>query len=656
MIPTEPFELLISARKEVPGMINEAFALYESDPEKCIEISKAALAMSEKAGFEVGRGAALLHIGLGLFALEKYTAALQHYESALASFRSQQHTGFLIKVLINKGRVHSIKNQGAEALQCYQEILSLVNPETDPRSYIICSNNIAVSTHVAMSLQDKLASLQQTLDLAMKHRLNDTKAMICNNICICYASLGSLDTALLWGQKALCYSRKYLAPGKAASAHRFIAKVHLIRADRKKAIIHLEQAIHLAKQFNRQQELCQSYLMLSRARSETPELCLELLTLAEEIAKNYELTHLQLEIMDERYQVCKAALDFSHALHWHEEYLQLKSRYELEGFERERARITSMLLLEQKEREARALKFTQAMIMEQNQRILAQKTKLQNAQKRLKNLNTNLQKRVEESTAAHRKKDLLLIHKSQIETLGVLIAGINHEMAQPLSSIRIANENLAAHLSAENTADDFSKQKSDRIRQAVDRLQDVTSQIRNYSRRHQQDTLVPVSTAFIVDNALSLIRHSMQQKGIRLELDLQANSDLQVVPWKLEQVIINLLLNAIDACQQKLVELHKHESGDAYLPCIRLESKIQGHQYKLTIWDNGVGFAQEIKYNLRQPFYTTKAEGVGLGLWVSQIFLQQFGGKLRIEARRKGKTGFSIMFPSGVAVKTASAS
>lgn len=202
---------------------------------------------------------------------------------------------------------------------------------------------------------------------------------------------------------------------------------------------------------------------------------------------------------------------------------------------------------------------------------------------------------------------------NRLATLGQITAGVGHEIRQPVAAIRILAE--TGERLGERGAHDEARANFGRITTLTDRIGTITDELRRFSRRGNREPR-NISLRQVIDGALLLLRDRMARLATDLELPPESDLDLVVrgEHVALEQVLVNLLQNALDATgQQGKVAIEVTEDG--------LFSR-------LSVTDDGPGLTTEQRANLFQPFATTKADGLGLGLVISQDIMRGLGGDL----------------------------
>jgi two-component system C4-dicarboxylate transport sensor histidine kinase DctB len=230
-------------------------------------------------------------------------------------------------------------------------------------------------------------------------------------------------------------------------------------------------------------------------------------------------------------------------------------------------------------------------------------------------------------TAALREQ---LRQANRLATLGQITAGLGHEIRQPLAAMRVYAENGERLLAAERR--DEAAENFTRIAGLAGRIGEITEEQLHFSRRSVEEPRL-IRLAEVIDGSLLLLRDQIRQKGITLALPgpEAAAATVRARHVQLEQVLVNLLQNAVQACA---------EGGE-----IGIAIASDGRTVRLGVSDNGPGVPAELRDTLFQPFVTSKSEGLGLGLAISRDIMRQLGGDLVHEDTASG-TRFTMTMPA----------
>lgn len=230
-----------------------------------------------------------------------------------------------------------------------------------------------------------------------------------------------------------------------------------------------------------------------------------------------------------------------------------------------------------------------------------------------------------------RDHEALLSRALRLSTLSAVGAGLAHELRQPLNALvtfSAAGKRLLAQGDTERAAEQFGA-----VTRQARRASDVTERLRNAVRQSppQRVTLDLVQSASTI---LSLCAVQIERGGVRVKTDFPPQPALvRADPVQTEQILLNLLTNALEAVEgaaQKVISLH-------IVPTLA--------SWELTVTDSGGGLSPEVLDALFRPFHTTKPDGLGLGLSLSQRLAEEMDGELRGENAPAGGARFALRLP-----------
>jgi PAS domain S-box-containing protein len=229
-----------------------------------------------------------------------------------------------------------------------------------------------------------------------------------------------------------------------------------------------------------------------------------------------------------------------------------------------------------------------------------------------------------------------LIHAQKMESIGMLAAGLAHEVGNPLASI-----SSLVQIIQRTSEDEFTQGKLELIKSQVNRISRIIRDLVDFSRRSTYEVQLTELNKNIRD-AVEIVKVSKKAKDIIVNLNLAENlPPLMLVPDQIEQVFINLLLNAVDALQDKFLSEGIHKQ-------ITVSSLMTDDDILVSIDDNGKGIKQDDLSKIFEPFFTTKkvGEGTGLGLWVSYGIIKSFRGEIRVKSIENIGTTFTVRLPA----------
>lgn len=258
----------------------------------------------------------------------------------------------------------------------------------------------------------------------------------------------------------------------------------------------------------------------------------------------------------------------------------------------------------------------------------------------LREANARLEQEVrdrEQAEADLRHAQAELVQAAKLATLGRMSAALSHEYNQPLAAIR-SDAEIAEMLIARGTPDKAVANLT-RIGGMVARMAEIARTLKGFSRRSGTE-IKPVSLRQVIDEALLLLMPQIKQSGVVLQTRLpEGDIIVQGGKIRLEQVIMNLMSNALDA------------SRSVTEPRICLALEKDGDQAVVTVSDNGPGIDSTALPQIFDPFFTTKevGSGLGLGLSIAYKIVHDFSGTLAASNVESGGAQFVMRLPVSAA-------
>jgi two-component system NtrC family sensor kinase len=245
----------------------------------------------------------------------------------------------------------------------------------------------------------------------------------------------------------------------------------------------------------------------------------------------------------------------------------------------------------------------------------------------LQKRNEDLQKTI--SLLRETRQQLVVAEK--MAALGGLTAGLAHEINNPTAVIL---GNLDVLVSELGEVDEPIRDEISIAIEQVYRIKDIVDNLLQYARPDEYaGYFSTVDLNQLVEDSLKLVRHLEKEKTYQIELDLQATQKIEINPQEYQQVIVNLLVNAVHA-------LPKSGNGIITIQTRNWEDK----GVVTCVHDNGSGIPADELEQIFSPFYSTKqpGKGTGLGLSVSYSMIRRFGGNLTVESDQDEGSKFSV--------------
>lgn len=219
----------------------------------------------------------------------------------------------------------------------------------------------------------------------------------------------------------------------------------------------------------------------------------------------------------------------------------------------------------------------------------------------------------------------------KLTSLGKLAAGIAHEINTPLTNVSLNVEMLKKALPDAG----LHARRFEAIDRNLDRASRIARELLAFSRQEQrEDVLSPLDLNEVLHDTLRLL--GPRHQGYHFNLDLAELSPVYGLYWKIEEVFLNVIINAIEASDQV-----KH---------IDISSREVDRHVVITIHDRGAGIPPENLRSIFDPFFTTKEIGKGTGLGLSICFgiMERHGGRIEIDSAPGAGTTVTLTFPTGV--------
>jgi two-component system NtrC family sensor kinase len=240
---------------------------------------------------------------------------------------------------------------------------------------------------------------------------------------------------------------------------------------------------------------------------------------------------------------------------------------------------------------------------------------------------------------ADREKEELhaqLMASSKMAAVGEMAAGVAHELNNPLGIIETLRTWILDLVTEKGLAEGDVPEVMDaatKIGGQVERCRRITHDLLKFSRRVEAER-VEVDLNALVREMLQMVEHRAKAENVSLQLEEAALPAIVSSPSQLQQILLNILNNAVDAMEGK--------GGSVKVRTRALEGAVQ-----IVFKDSGCGIPQENLERIFQPFFTTKpvGKGTGLGLAVCYGSLQQLGGKIEVQSRVGIGTTFTLTLP-----------
>jgi len=241
------------------------------------------------------------------------------------------------------------------------------------------------------------------------------------------------------------------------------------------------------------------------------------------------------------------------------------------------------------------------------------------------------------------------VHSGRLSSLGEMATGIAHEINQPLSIISMAAEGVLRDIKKKRLDVSLLPRDIEDISNNVQRIDRLITHMRAYAR--QPEEWKPVEPAELLNDAFVMLGEQFRVHNIAVSREVEAGLPaIEVDPHQVEQVFVNILLNARQVLDERGEEADREGKGfERKLVCRVSREKVEEEDYVVFEFaDNAYGVPDELKTRIFEPFFTTKetGEGTGLGLSIAYgIVTRALDGKIWVEDNEAGGASFKVALP-----------
>ena len=229
---------------------------------------------------------------------------------------------------------------------------------------------------------------------------------------------------------------------------------------------------------------------------------------------------------------------------------------------------------------------------------------------------------------------------NQTAGIGALVASLAHELNQPLAAMRLNSELLGTLQSASN--DRFIQDISENLITDNKRASNLINSLRKLFT-HGGINSTQFNLNELINDVVYICQPKLNQKSIKLSIDSN-QSELFLLGDKvqIQQVIINLVNNAIDS----------FEGINQISPAIIIKTDLVNNTIQLDVTDNGCGITEDMQNQLFNLFKSTKATGMGVGLWLTKTIVESHFGEISVVSNLGNGTTFSVLIPDNLLPNT----
>jgi len=659
------------------------------NPEKSLDYIQRALQAAQNIGFKRGELAAFQHWGSATRIQGKYAEAVAHYGQALALAQSIDYTEGIAAALNGLGMTLHSQGKYDEALEYYFRALkaweSLNNlTETPPSSSSFALSMPVYARGTAMVLnnigsiyrnQGKYDRALECYSRAFKlwEQMNDKKGMSAalNNTGLIYMNQGSYELALAQYQRALQIDQSLGDKQGVAVSYNNIGIIYQYQGNDDKALETYIKALRISEELGDRQNASETLKNISSVlnkRGNSPEAlqyATQALTIAERIGARAQIR----DVLETLSIIYGTLGKHKESLNFYKRYVALKDSLWSKDVAEKLARLHAEYESERKDKEIKLLNKDRqiaeaelskeriirntlaagclvvlagsaALVVLYNrnrratQEILRQQAVLEEQSMGIELANAQLQETLEtlKNTQAQ------LVQSERMNAAGLLTAGVMHEINNPNAAVIAALYDVDSSLShVEQQSTSINPEVIADIREVVrlavtsaKRVQSIVQGLQHFTK-HQREGVYERPLAVEIASTVDVVRY--QFKSVRIEQDIPTEITLKANFGELNQVFLNLLVNAVQA-QATHIRIRASQEHTTGRVVVQIE-------------DNGKGMNPMVQQRIFEPFFSTKGEQhSGLGLSISKQILDRHRASITVQSQEQHGTTFTMSFPA----------
>ncbi|MCG3685857.1 HAMP domain-containing histidine kinase, partial [Aliarcobacter butzleri] len=259
------------------------------------------------------------------------------------------------------------------------------------------------------------------------------------------------------------------------------------------------------------------------------------------------------------------------------------------------------------------------------------------AKLQLENLNSSLEKRIEDEIKKNTKQQHMIMQQNKLAQMGEMIENIAHQWRQPLAQINSSIILIDAILEKHNFKDTLVENKLTEIESLTSYMSKTISDFKNFFNPNKKKTIFKVENA--IQKASDVLKGLINSHHIQIEINIEKDLKINSYLGELQQVILIIINNSIDA----FIHMNIH------FPKILINAYTDNESLVIHIEDNALGINSDLLDKIFEPYFTTKhkAQGTGLGLYIAKMVVENsLLGFLSIENKQNGAC-FTIKIPKG---------
>lgn len=231
--------------------------------------------------------------------------------------------------------------------------------------------------------------------------------------------------------------------------------------------------------------------------------------------------------------------------------------------------------------------------------------------RQLDELNRSLDHRVKKEVAQRQKQEELLIHQSRLAAMGEMIGAIAHQWRQPLNALGLVLQNIDLAYRSGKLDDAFMQRSQEKSQRLIGKMSTTIDDFRNFFKPNKHAERFYLGE--VIDSVVELMDATLRNNNIELTVACDERLNIKGLQGEFSQVMLNLLNNAKDTLQERGIRA----------PKINVEVKqIHSGWIIVKVSDNAGGIAKDILHKIYDPYFTTRPEGTGIGLYMSKMIVE----------------------------------
>jgi len=616
-----------------------------NDPVRSIEYGQRALQLAENLDDEDGQARALKNIGIGQYFLANYSQALESYRKSLAIAERRGDEQTTADVLNNIGVLYYVWGEYDQALQYYSRVLDFRRRLGDKKGTGVAYNNLGNVHYATERYAESLEYLYEALAIYEELKEEELVASTLNNVGLALIELENLDEALEQLQTAQKMQERLGDRSGLALSLNTIGIVHQNLGSDAESLDHYRRSLEIRRQLGDRQgiAICLHNIGQLYVESDDPSRALAYLEESLETAEAIDVKEIQRDVWLTLSETHERLQDPARALMAYKRFKEIndelfsqetsqrlaeqQTRYDVEKKDRE---IDLLRQNEEIQRRVRNVTLGAAFLLVLLILLLYNRYRLRvRANREMRKANEAMQLAQAEREKAMRAE---LTHVTRVATLGELAAALAHELNQPLTAI-LSNAQATRRMLAAGTDTATIDEALLDIVEGSGRAREIIQRLRALIRRGEV-ALESLDLNQVLREIETILRVDAERNGAQLVLKL-ADGLPRVLGDRiqLQQVVLNLVHNGAEAMSEAAVEGRR----------IEVESAADASGgVSVSVRDRGPGLDDEPLAEVFRPFFTTKAEGLGMGLTICASIVDAHDGT--IVAERNPDRGLTVTF------------